>query len=110
MFDLVLKNGVIIDGSGGKPFRGDVAVKQGKIAAVGYALPAGDSPAIDCKGQFITPGFIDVHSHCDLIPFMSDSFIRNSRIMQGVTTELVGQCGLGVAPYDPKTMEPWRII
>lgn len=108
MFDLVLKNGVIIDGSGGKPFRGDVAVKQGKIAAVGYALPAGDSPAIDCKGQFITPGFIDVHSHCDLIPFMSDSFIRNSRIMQGVTTELVGQCGLGVAPYDPKTMEPWR--
>jgi len=56
----------------------------------------------------ITPGFIDVHSHCDLVPFMTDPNMKNSRVMQGVTTELVGQCGLGAVPYDPATMEPWR--
>lgn len=108
MFDVVLRNGSIIDGSGREPFPGDVAIKQGKIAAVGHQLPAGDFPSIDCQGQFITPGFIDVHSHCDLVSFMPDSFLKNSRVMQGVTTELIGQCGLGPTPYDPNTMGPWR--
>jgi N-acyl-D-amino-acid deacylase len=108
MFDLVLKDGVVIDGSGKEPFPGYVAIKNGEIAAIGQGATTGDWPSIDCKGQFITPGFIDVHSHCDLVSFMSDSFLKNSRVMQGVTTELIGQCGLGPVPYDPKTMEPWR--
>ena len=108
MFDIVLKNGIIVDGTGEEPYPGEVAIRQGKIAAVGSSFSEGDYPSIDCKGNFITPGFIDAHSHCDLVPFMSDSTIKNSRILQGVTTELVGQCGLGPVPFDARTMEPWK--
>ena len=70
-----------------------------------WYTPAG-TLLLSIVGQFITPGFFDVHSHCDLIPFMSDSFIRNSRIMQGVTTELVGQCGLGLLLM---ILKPWNL-
>jgi len=95
-YDIILRNGRIVDGSGNPWFKGDVAIKGDKIAAVGNLDEYKAEVEIDVKGRLITPGFIDVHTHSDL------SFIINpkadSKIRQGVTTEIVGNCGSSVAP------------
>ena len=63
-FDLVIRNGLIVDGSGGEPFLADVAVKDGRIAAVGAVDGAGKEE-IDATGKLVTPGFVDIHTHYD---------------------------------------------
>lgn len=107
MFDLIVKDGMVLDGTGGKPLRVDVGVKKGVITALEPDLGVQALQVLDAKGQFVSPGFIDVHSHCDLVPFM-DGEVKYSRVLQGVTTELVGQCGLGAAPFLKETMAPWK--
>jgi N-acyl-D-aspartate/D-glutamate deacylase len=94
-FDLIICNAAIYDGSGAAPFAGDVAIKDQKIAAVGAATGTGRE--IDARGLAVAPGFIDVHSHDDFIVFLEPAM--DFKVMQGVTTDVVGNCGLGAAPY-----------
>jgi N-acyl-D-aspartate/D-glutamate deacylase len=96
-----LRNAVVADGLGGDEFRGEVLVHQGRIVQVrpeSATLDRG-TPAIDCGGLVLAPGFIDVHSHADGAPFLADDDL--SKISQGVTTEVVGNCGFSLAPCPP---------
>ena len=90
MYDLLLKNGLIIDGTGSAPYRADVAVRDGDIAAIGQV--EGESrKTIDAGGQVVSPGFIDLHTHSDM-SFLLDPTAQ-SKVRQGVTLELAGNCG-----------------
>ena len=95
MYDILIENAVIYDGSGADAFSGSVAVKDGRIAAVGEA--GGDSArVIDAAGRALTPGFIDPHSHADLSALMYPGM--EAYLLQGVTTVVGGNCGHGMAP------------
>lgn len=106
MLDLAILGGLVVDGTGNPPEQKDLGIKDGKIVELARGLSITANQTIDATGNMVSPGFIDVHSHCDLVPFMSGP-IRKSRIRQGVTTEISGQCGLGSAPYT-ENMEGWR--
>ncbi len=106
MLDMLIKNGTIIDGTGNPAFHGSVGVIGDKIV-----MAKGDEKAarvIDASGKIICPGFIDAHSHGDLI--LGRDFARLAKTSQGVTTEMTGQCGLSMAPVNPETMnaDDWR--
>lgn len=94
-YDLVIRGGTIVDGLGGEPCVGDVAVRDGVIAAVGAVVGAGDRE-IDAAGLLVTPGFVDLHTHYDGQSIWSDRL--NPSSAHGVTTVLVGNCGVGFAP------------
>ena len=95
---LVIRGGLVVDGSGGAPFLADVAVAGGRILAVGPNLPAG-AEEIDARGMLVTPGFVDVHTHYDAQATWSSRI--DSSTLNGVTTVLVGNCGVGFAPCTP---------
>lgn len=90
-FDLLVKGGLIYNGEGGTPFVGDLAVKEGRIVAIGSNLGDSASKIIEAKGMALSPGFIDIHTHTDTKLF--DAPLGDSRIMQGVTTDVGGNCG-----------------
>jgi N-acyl-D-amino-acid deacylase len=94
--DVVIKNGKIVDGTGNPWWRGDVGIEGEKIKVIGNLSKADKVQAIDAKGLFVCPGFIDIHTHSDL-SFLADPR-ADSKITQGVTTELVGHCGASAAP------------
>lgn len=96
MLDLLLKNGRIVDGTGNPWFIGDVGVKDGHIAAVGQ-IHQEARETLDVHHQVISPGFIDGHCHSDLMIF--DHPLSEIKLRQGVTTEVVGNCGLAPAPF-----------
>jgi N-acyl-D-aspartate/D-glutamate deacylase len=98
MVDLVIRGGTVIDGSGGDPFEADVAVEAGKIVSVG-AVSARGNEEIDARGKIVTPGFIDPHSHYDAQATWSSRITPSS--WHGVTTTLIGNCGVGFAPCKP---------
>ena len=98
-FDLVVRNGTVIDGTGSEPREADVAVKDGRIAAVGKIAGAGREE-IDAKGLAVTPGFVDIHTHYDGQATWDDRFTPSSG--HGVTTVLMGNCGVGFAPCRPQ--------
>jgi N-acyl-D-aspartate/D-glutamate deacylase len=94
-FDLLIKGGTIVDGLGGEPYVGDVAVSDGVIAAAGTVR--GDSASeIDATGLLVTPGFVDLHTHYDGQAIWSDRMTPSSH--HGVTTAVMGNCGVGFAP------------
>lgn len=117
---MLIAGGTIVDGRGGEPFVGDVLVRDGKIAEIGRV--AGEhEPVIDAKGLLVTPGFIDIHSHSDFTLYNDPRAV--SQITQGVTLEVVGNCGHGCAPittpelfhqniygYEPGMDMPWRSV
>jgi N-acyl-D-amino-acid deacylase len=92
---IVIRGGTILDGTGGEPFLGDVAIDGDRIAAVGRVPPAG-GPEIDATGLDVAPGFIDLHSHSDYTLLVDPR--AASAIHQGVTLEVVGNCGFGCFP------------
>ncbi len=103
--DLLIKNGLIADGSGGKPFKGSVAVKHGSIASVGTGSESA-SRVIDADGLCVAPGFWDVHTHYDA-QLLWDP-IATSSCWHGVTTVVMGNCGFTVAPCQPKDQD-WMV-
>jgi N-acyl-D-aspartate/D-glutamate deacylase len=94
-FDLVIRNGSIVDGTGAAPFTADVGVRGGLIAAIGADLAAGKEE-IDATGQIVTPGFVDIHTHYDGQVTWEDRLTPSS--FHGVTTAVIGNCGIGFAP------------
>ncbi len=98
-YDLVIRNGTIVDGLGGAPYSGDVAVSDGVIVAVGTVSGHGDRE-IDATGSLVTPGFVDLHTHYDGQAIWSDRMTPSSA--HGVTTAVMGNCGVGFAPCRPE--------
>ncbi|MGJ4888563.1 N-acyl-D-amino-acid deacylase family protein [Bradyrhizobium sp. HKCCYLRH3099] len=96
--DLVIRGGTIADGSGGELYEADVAVAGGRIAAVGKIAASGREE-IDARGKLVTPGFVDVHTHYDGQVTWSHDISPSSQ--NGVTTAIMGNCGVGFAPCRP---------
>ncbi|MGE5158089.1 MAG: N-acyl-D-amino-acid deacylase family protein [Gemmatimonas sp.] len=96
--DLVIRGGTIADGSGGELFDADIAIKDGRIAAVGKLSSKGREE-IDARGKLVTPGFVDVHTHYDGQVTWSHNISPSSQ--NGVTTAIMGNCGVGFAPCRP---------
>ncbi|MCB0944811.1 MAG: amidohydrolase family protein, partial [Mycobacterium sp.] len=94
-YDLVIRNGTIVDGLGGEPYVGDVAITDGVIVALGAVEGAG-AREIEATGLLVTPGFVDLHTHYDGQAIWSDRLSPSSS--HGVTTALMGNCGVGFAP------------
>jgi N-acyl-D-aspartate/D-glutamate deacylase len=97
-FDLVIRGGAVIDGSGAEPYAGDVAVTGGRIAAVGKVAGRGREE-IDARDRLVTPGFVDIHTHYDGHVTWTERLDPSSK--HGVTTVLTGNCGVGFAPCRP---------
>jgi N-acyl-D-aspartate/D-glutamate deacylase len=94
-YDLVVRNGKVVDGTGNPWFVGDVAIRGDRIAAVGRVTGAGKRE-IDAKGLVVAPGFVDMHSHSDLL--LLEDGNAPSKVRQGVTTEILGE-GNSAGPY-----------
>ncbi len=98
MHDLVIRGGTIVDGSGSKPFQGDIAIDGGLISAIG-TIDAKGREEIDATGKIVTPGFVDVHTHYDGQATWDAEMAPSS--WHGVTTVIMGNCGVGFAPARP---------
>ena len=106
MFDLKITGGRIVDGTGAPAFEGEVAIKDGKIAAIGASVPGEAKQTIDATGRIVTPGFVDIHTHYDGQVTWDDMLDPSGG--HGVTTVVMGNCGVGFAPVKPGK-EEWLI-
>ena len=97
-YDLIIRGGTVVDGTGAAPFQADVAVRDGLIAAVGQ-LSGSAAEEIDARGLLVTPGFVDIHTHYDAQATWSEQMAPSS--WHGVTTVVMGNCGVGFAPCRP---------
>jgi len=102
MYDLVLRGGTVVDGTGAAPFEADIAIAAGRIVEVGRVAGRG-AEEIAAKGLLVTPGFVDIHTHYDAQASWSSQLISSS--INGVTTVLIGNCGVGFAPCRPDRRE-----
>lgn len=100
MLDLLIKNGEIIDGSGEKPFKADIGLKDGCIHIISPEINMKSRETIDAKGNVVSPGFIDIHAHSDFTLLINPK--GESKIRQGITTEVNGNCGFTAAPVVPE--------
>jgi len=98
MLDILIKNGKIIDGSGSGSFVSDIGIKNGRIAKIATRIEEESRNIINAQGFIVTPGFIDVHSHSDFTLYINS--FGESKIRQGITTEVVGNCGFTAAPVN----------
>jgi N-acyl-D-aspartate/D-glutamate deacylase len=101
-YDLLIKHGTVIDGTGAPGVAADVGVSGGRITAVAPALQGEAVRAIDARGRVVAPGFIDVHTHSDFTLLTAPG--AASKVRQGITTEVVGNCGFSPAPVAPQTL------
>jgi N-acyl-D-amino-acid deacylase len=104
VLDLVLKGGLVVDGTGAPRYRGDVGISGDRIAALGDGLVGRER--LDCAGHVVCPGFIDAHSHSDL-GVLADPILP-MKLRQGITLEVLGQDGISVAPVRPERREEAR--
>jgi N-acyl-D-amino-acid deacylase len=102
-YDILIRNGLVFDGTGQTAgWRGDVAIREGRIATLGGMLDAAADKTIEAEGLVVAPGFIDIKTHSDFtLPINPKA---ESKVRQGVTTEIVGHCGFSVAPVLPGTV------
>jgi len=98
MFDVIIKNGKVIDGAGNPWFKADVGIDEQKISAIGRLSAEKASKIIDADGLVVSPGFIDMHSHSDFELLVNPK--AESKIRQGITTEVIGNCGESAAPLN----------
>ena len=106
MYDLLIRNVRVLDGTGAPWYRADVAVEKGRIAAVGALSGCAAQQVVDGEDQYLAPGFIDIHSHSDTA--LPKHPLSESRILQGVTTEIGGNCGMSAAPVEERNLELLR--
>jgi N-acyl-D-amino-acid deacylase len=119
--DVLIQGGRVADGTGSPPFAADVLVDHGSIVDVGHFEHVDAQRTIDASGQLVVPGFVDIHSHSDFTLLVDPT--ARSALHQGVTTELVGNCGHGCAPitepelflpniygYSPRQPVTWRTM
>src|ERR1051326_2672690 len=107
MFDLLIRNGMVIDGTGKARFQADVGVVGDTITEIGD-IPAEVQAAqtLDATGQVVAPGFIDIHTHADIAMLARPEHLP--KVMQGVTTEVFTNCGLGFAPVTDEGLDIQR--
>ena len=102
----IFKNATVIDGTGASAFQADVVVNEGKIIKIGQADSHINDQVIDATGQIVCPGFIDTHTHSDLSALLNPAL--SAKIRQGITTELLGQDGVALAPLPEQYISAWR--
>ena len=105
MYDLIIENGLIYDGRGNKPFKADIAIRDKKIVKIGL-IKEDSKQRIDADGKIVTPGFVDIHTHYDGQATW-DPYLRPSTY-HGVTTVVMGNCGVGFSPCKPDQRD-WLI-
>src|SRR6266852_548707 len=102
LFDVLIRNAEMYDGSGAPPRRADVAVRDGRIAAIDPRIDADSVDIVDATGLWLAPGFLDIHTHYDLeleiAPGLSES------VRHGVTTVVIGHCSLSITMGEPQTL------
>src|SRR5471030_2083031 len=101
-YDLLIKNGTVVDGTGAKRYQADVAIQGGKVAEIGK-VTEGAKRTIDAHGLVVTPGFVDPHTHYDAQICWDGAVTPSS--WHGVTSVVMGNCGVGIAPCKPETRE-----
>jgi len=100
MFDILIRGGEVFDGSGAPPFAADVGLYGDRVMAVGDLRQAAAALTLDASGLAVAPGFIDIHTHSDFTLLVDGR--ADSQVCQGVTTEVIGQCGFSAAPMGPR--------
>ncbi len=103
LYDRVIRNGMIIDGTRVPRFRGDIAIKDGLIAEIGHIDPSDAAEVIDATGLIVAPGFVDLHTHYDAQLFWDPYCTLSS--WHGITSVVIGNCGFGFAPVKPEMRE-----
>ena len=106
MLDVVIKNANIIDGTGAPAYTGDVGIKNGKFTFATTGVAA--KQVISAEGLCLCPGFIDMHSHGDMV--LGQDYARLSKVSQGITTEIGGHCGLSMFPIDAEKLETYKAL
>jgi N-acyl-D-amino-acid deacylase len=105
-FNIVLANGRILDGCGNPWFLGDLAIRRGRIVEIAPAGTLRGHKVVHVDGRYVAPGFVDVHTHSDL------SILINRRaesvVRQGVTTHVIGNCGMSAVPVDETRLDEMR--
>ncbi|MDO5725140.1 MAG: D-aminoacylase [Tissierellia bacterium] len=103
---ILIKNGLVVDGTGEKAYKADVLIEDDRIKQIGEIENVEGAEVIDAEGLVVAPGFIDTHSHSDLDVLIKPEVLP--KVMQGVTTEFLGQDGISMAPLPKKYISPWR--
>ena len=106
MFDIVIKNGLCYSGDGKPGFQADIGILDGKIKAIGSLSGEGAEKVLEAENLAVAPGFIDTHSHSDLVALVHPEIANKTT--QGITTEIIGQDGMSLAPMKPEYVNSWK--
>lgn len=106
MMGILIKNGFVVDGTGKKGFKSDILIEGDKVSKISEDIKGDFDQVLDVEGMVVSPGFIDTHSHSDLITLVNP--YNEIKIRQGITTEVLGQDGISMAPLPKEYISPWR--